>query len=383
MEIKKYRNARFAVLLTFFLTGASIATWVTRIPEIQIKLGLSDGALGIALLGMSVGVLAALSLADSIIAKLSSRKVILIAGIILCAILPILALAPSLFLLWLTLFFFGAFQSLVDVSMNDQAVMVEKKMQKPLMSSFHAGYSIGGLAGSLLGAFLAKFTFFTPFRHFFVVAIVFALLFIISQIYFLPSEARSTTKQSKKSPFKFPERALWLLGLIAFSSSIGEGSMADWSAVYLSSALATTASVAALGYAAFSITMTIGRLLGDWLIAKWSAFHIVRYGSLISFIGLLIIILTPSPYIAMVGFAAIGAGLANIVPITFSAAGNREGIPASEGIAGVASIGYAGFLAGPPIIGFIAEATSIRIAFMFVALMIGSLIFISKAIRQK
>ena len=377
-----YKKTRWTVLLTFFLVGASFSTWGSRIPEIQAHLSLSDGQLGITLLGVSLGVVLALLVADTVIGKFGSRKVILVAGVLSCVFLPLLAIAPSMILLWVLLFFYGACHSMVDVAMNDQAVMTEKGYQKPLMSSFHAAYSIGALAGALLGSLLARFSFFVPFYHFLLVAVLFGITFILSQPFLMDSEKREKQIE-KKSPFKLPEKALWLLGLIAFSSSIGEGSMADWSAVYMSSTLFTTASIAALGYAAFSVTMTLGRLLGDWITKNLGATRVVKYGSLISFVGLLVLIFTHSPYVAMLGFAAAGIGLANIVPIAFSAAGNREGIHPSEGIAGVASIGYAGFLAGPPIIGFIAQSINIRFAFMFVAVMIGSLFFLSKAIHQK
>lgn len=379
---KNFIKARWTVLATFFLVGASFATWGSRIPEIQSHLSLTDGQLGITLLGVSLGVVTALLVADTIIGKFGSRKVILIAGLASCVFLPLLAVAPSMLTLWILLFLYGASHSLVDVSMNDQAVMTEKGYQKPLMSSFHAAYSIGALAGALLGSLLARFSFFMPFNHFLLVAVLIAIIFIITQPFFLESEVREKTSE-RKSPFKLPERALWLLGIIAFSSSIGEGSMADWSAVYMSATLKTSASVAALGYAAFSITMTIGRLLGDWVTKQFGPTKVVKYGSLFSFVGLVILILAQSPYVAMLGFAAAGIGLANIVPIAFSAAGNRKGIHPSEGIAGVASIGYAGFLAGPPIIGFIAQSINIRIAFLFVAVMIGSLFFLSQAIHQK
>lgn len=378
---KNFIRARWTVLITFFLVGANFATWGSRIPEIQSRLSLTDGQLGITLLGVSLGVVSALLVADTIIGKFGSRKVILIAGLASCLFLPLLAIAPSMLLLWILLFLYGASHSLVDVSMNDQAVMTEKGYQKPLMSSFHAAYSIGALAGALLGSLLARFSFFVPFNHFLLVAVVFAIIFMVTQPFFLDSEAREKETE-KKSPFKLPERALWLLGLIAFSSSIGEGSMADWSAVYMSSTLKTSASTAALAYAAFSVTMTAGRLLGDWITKQFGPTKVVKFGSLFSFVGLMIIILTKSPIVAMIGFAGVGIGLANIVPIAFSAAGNREGIHASEGIAGVASIGYAGFLAGPPVIGFIAQSVNIRVAFLFVAVMIGSLFFLSKVIRQ-
>jgi len=199
--------------------------------------------------------------------------------------------------------------------------------------------------------------------------------------YLLPSEP--SVEKEKQPVFSLPERALWGLGLIAFCSATSEGAVSNWSAVYLTQVLGTTASLAALGFAAFSMTMTVGRMVGDALCKRFAPVAIVRMGGLLAGLGLLAVVLAPSPAVAMVGFGLTGLGLANVVPMAFSAAGNIPGISSGAGIAGVATIGYAGFLAGPPIIGLVAENTSLRVALILLTVLSASMMFSSKAISQQ
>jgi predicted MFS family arabinose efflux permease len=373
----RWNIPRLAVLVAFFVNGALLAAWVSRIPAIQIKLDLSEGELGIVLLGMGVGVLVALSLAGGIIGRFGSRFVTIAGAIAMCIFLPLLALAPNATALWVALFLFGMAISTMDVAMNDQAVMVEQRSNKPLMSSFHASWSIGTLTGALLGAGIAWLSL-GSLTHFILAAILFFTLIALVARFLLPTEGR---KEEGESIFRLPPRVVWPLGAIAFCAAIGEGAMADWSGVYLSRTIHTTAAFAALGFAAFSLTMTIGRLLGDWLATRFNPTLVVRFGGLLAFVGIMAAIIITEPAVVLLGFAAVGLGIANVVPLSFSAAGKLPNLPAGVGIAGVAAIGYAGFLAGPPFIGLIAEATSLRIALLTVAALVGTLIFTAQAIN--
>lgn len=367
---------RLAVLTAFFINGALLATWVSRIPAIQIKMGLSEGALGLILLGLSAGVLTALSLAGGLIARYGSPNVTLAGAIIMCITLPFIALAPNPISLWIVLFLLGGAMSAMDVAMNEQAVLVERDAGRPMMSSFHASFSIGGLTGALIGAGMAWLTL-TPFVHFVFLSVILGAVMIFVFPHLMPAQREI---QESSAVFRLPERALWALGAVAFCSSIAEGAMADWSAVYLNQVFHTTTAFAALGFAAFSLTMTFGRLFGDSITTRWQPASIVRAGGLVATLGFLAAVFTAEPIIALVGFAAIGIGLANIIPLSFSAAGNYPGTSTGAGIAGVATIGYAGFLAGPPVIGLVAEETSLRVAFALVAILVGTLIFTARAV---
>ncbi len=370
-------TSRLAVLAAFFTNGAVMATWVSRIPAIQNKLGLSEGALGLVLLGLSAGALTALSLAGGLIARFGSPRVTLLGALGMCIILPLVALSNHVVLLGVLLFAFGAAMSTMDVAMNEQAVLVERKAGRPLMSSFHAAFSVGGLAGALLGAGMAAMSVLTPLIHFGIVSLVFTGLMLWAFPRLIQVEQ---SEVQEKAVFRLPERALWTLGMVAFSGAIAEGSMSDWSAVYLTRVLHSDASFAALGYAAFSLTMTLGRALGDALTSAIKPASVVRAGGLAAALGFLAAVLTNNPLVVLAGFALVGVGLANIIPLTFSAAGNKEGVAPGAGIAGVASIGYAGFLAGPPLIGLIAEASSLRVSLFLVMLLTGSLILTGGAI---
>ena len=372
--------ARWAVLAMFFANGALLANWLARIPQIQAGLALSEGELGLVLMGMAVGVLTALTLAGGLIARFGSRIVTPAGGVLVCLLLPPLALMPNAAALWINLFLYGAVMSLMDVAMNAQGVDVERELGRSVMSSFHAAFSIGGFVGAAIGAVMA-FLGVGPELHFLLAAAGFLLLILLAARYLLPVPVKAEPGQTEPV-FQLPPRVLWPLGAVAFCSTIGEGSLADWSAVYLKSVVGTTDGVAAFGFAAFSITMTGGRLVGDNLATRFRPESLVRLGGVLSALGLLLAILLPQAVPVLLGFAAVGAGLSIVVPLVFSAAGNRPGLPSGAGIAGVAVIGYAGFLAGPPIIGLVAEATSLRVAMLMVMLLTASLIFTSRALRQ-
>ncbi len=357
-------KSQLAALTAFFTSGALMATWVARIPLIQSKLNLNEAGLGLVLLGMSVGELTSLSLSGGLIARYSSRKVTLIGGLGMAAGLFLLALAPSPALLFLTLLIFGGMLSSMDVAMNEQAVLVERNAGRALMSSFHAVYSIGALFGSLVSAGMASLPQVPLALHFALMAVIFGAILLAVYPHMIPTGTETT---GRKVPFQFPPRAVWALGAIAFCASMGEIAMADWSGVYLVRVLKTDAAFAALGYAAFSLTMTLGRMLGDSIARSRKPADIVRMGGIISVLGLLVLIFTSSPLLAIVGFAAVGLGLSNIIPLVFSTAGNIPGIAPGAGIAGVANIGYLGALVGPMSIGFIANQSSLRISFVMVA----------------
>ena len=371
------KAARLAVLTMFFLNGAIFGSWVSRIPDVQVRLGLSEGTLGLVLLGIAAGVIAALTLAGGFIARFGSRTVTIAGAVALCLLLPPLALMPGAIALWVNLFVFGAAMSLMDVAMNAQGVEVEQRFGRALMSSFHAAFSIGGFAGAALSAGLAALAL-LPFFHFSLVSLLFLLVIVFAGPKLLAENGQS---DDDAPVFQLPHRLLWPLGIVAFCTALGEGAMADWSAVYLTSVVGTTASLAAVGFAAFSLTMTIGRLLGDKLVSLVEASLLVRGGGLLAAVGLIVALIYPEPVVVILGFAAVGAGLSVIIPLTFSAAGNVPGISSGVGIAGVATIGYAGFLAGPPLIGLLAEATSLQLSLFVIAVLVGSLIFTGRALQ--
>jgi MFS family permease len=353
--IDRLRAARLGVLAVFLVCGAGSGTWFARIPAIQDKHGLDERALGLMLLGMSIGALIVLPIAGSIIARFGSDRVTIVAGFVFAVALPIAALIPTTWLLFLALALFGAGLSTLDIAMNAQAVEVEKGYGRSIMSSFHGGYSLGGLLGAG-AAYLIAGQGIGIIPHFFGAGAAMALAVLYAIRRLLP-----VTPQPGSGPkLALPRPGVIGLALIAFSSFLLEGSIGDWSGVYLKDTLGASDSLATAGYGGFALTMTIMRFLGDSIAQRLGPVRVVRLGGLLGVVGLLIAVAANGPYVAIAGFAIVGIGMATVVPMAFSAAGNTAGFPAGFAIAAVAGAGYLSLLSGPPAIGFIAHATSMR-----------------------
>lgn len=366
--------ARRAVLTIFFVNGATIASWVPHIPLVKEKLGLSEGLLGLALLGVAVGAVFSLTLSGWLIARFGSRAVTSVSTLAFRLALPLPVLAPSFSLLVLALVFFGLCNGAMDVAMNTQAVAVEERYSKPIMSSFHGFFSLGGLVGAGVGGLVLAVGV-SPYFHVGVAALVLGISGAFALNELLPKRAEVA---SDSPAFALPEGSLLGLGLLAFIVFAGEGAMADWSAVYLSSSLGTSAGFAAAGFAVFSLMMATGRLTGDYVVARLGPSLTVRLGSAVAGLGLGLSLLVGEPLAAIIGFGCVGLGLANLVPVFFSAAGRTPGVAPGTGIAAVATLGYLGWLVGPPLIGFAAEVVTLAGALGLVA---GAFGFVTVAAR--
>jgi MFS family permease len=354
--------ARRAVKALFFMNGALFATWAARVPAVQASLSLSNGQLGLALLAMSLGAVVAMPLAGWLSAHIGSDRVSKISAPVYCALLPVLVLAPNAVGFGLALFCFGAFHGALDVAMNAQAVAVERHYPRPIMSSFHALWSLGGLAGAAMGGVLAAAGL-KPLAHFTLATVLLGAVAWIAAPYLLGVERRKAggpNIEFAAPTFRLPSRALLALGVVALSVMVGEGAMADWSAVYLRNHMGTQDSLAAAGYAAYSIAMATGRLVGDRLAEQMGPVKLVRIGGMIAALGLLAALTVGHVAVALAGFACVGLGFSTIVPLVFSAAGRKPGVAPGMAVASVTTLGYLGFLAGPPVIGFAAELLGLR-----------------------
>lgn len=359
------RSARLAVAVIFLVNGTVLANWVSRIPAIQQALSLSEGMLGLALLGAAVGALVSMPTAGWLITHIGSRRVTVVSGLCYCAVLPALALAPNLPLFVLALVMFGACNGAMDISMNAQAAAVEARYERPIMSSFHGLFSVGGMVGALIGGAAASQGI-GPRPHLLAVSLPLAVVILVALRSLLPSNVDA---RSSGPAFVRPSRALVGLGLLTFCVMLGEGAMADWSAVYLDGTLGTGEAFAALGFGAFAIAMAAGRLSGDWLSARFGAVPVLRAGGIIATFGLAAALFIGTPFAALFGFACAGAGFSVGVPLALSAAGRYPGLAPGPAIAAVATVGYFGFLVGPPVIGFIAEVSSLRVGLAVVVIL--------------
>jgi MFS family permease len=363
------RRAHAGTALVFFVHGAAIATWVPRIPAIKERLGLTEGSLGIALLGIAVGALAAMQLAGPLLARYGSRPVTRVAAVANAALLLAPALAWNLPSLLVGLGLFGVSIGLLDPAMNAHGVVVEQRRGRPIMAGLHSMWSIGGLVGAVAAGLAARAGWGT-LPHFALAAAVLATVAVLATRELLPAEADAAGVRPAAGDHGRGaggtgsrwRKAVLLLGLIGFCSFIAEGTAADWSALYLQD-LGASPGAAAAGFAAFSLCMAGGRLVGDRLTSRFGPVRLVRDGSLVAAGGLGLGVVAGNELVAVAGFGLLGAGLAAVVPIAFSAAGNLGG-PGGIGIARVASLAYLGTLAGPPAVGFTAELTSLRFALL-------------------
>jgi MFS family permease len=356
-------SARGAVTAYFLVNGILFGTWVARIPAIQSARELSHGTLGLALLAIALGALLAMPVAGRLMGRHGSQRITQLSVIVYAAMLPALATIPSVPLWIAALFVFGVSHGALDVAMNAQAVLVENQYRRPIMSSFHALFSAGGLVGAAAGGFAAA-THISPAWHFAVVA---TLLLLFTTIFASPHllndrEPAAGHHSSPRVSMALPKPELLAIGAVAFCAMMGEGAMADWSGLYLRQVLHSGEGLAAAGYAAFSVAMAGTRFLGDRLLIKLGSAGLVRLSGILAAAGLAVALISPSPTVALAGFACVGMGFATVVPTAFSAAARIPGTSSGVALAAATTVGYFGFLLGPPVIGFVAELVGLRSA---------------------
>jgi len=351
-------RSRWAVSVIFFINGVILASWVPHIPAVKQYLRIGDGELGLVLLAMAAGAVCALTAAGWFVRRFGSRAMTTTAAIGLCLMLPLPVLSPSVPFVALSLLLLGACNGTLDVAMNAQAVMVERRYARPIMSSFHGLFSVGGLVGAACAG-LVMWLGALPVQH--VVATTIVALMLVGVA--LPSLlSESAGERSTRPAFARPTGRLRQLGLLAFAALLTEGAMADWSAVYLRDSLASSAVLAAGGFAACSMMMAVGRFAGDRVVGAFGAATVLRASAIFAAAGLGLALLIGTPIAAIIGCGMVGLGIANAIPILFSRAGNVPGIDPAMGLAAVATTGYVGFLTGPPFIGLVAELATLRLA---------------------
>ncbi len=351
------------MLAVFALNGFVLGGWFVRIPAVQDRLGIGEGLLGVALLGAAVGALLSMTVTGALISRLGSRRVVGATALLLLVSLVPLALAPNVVTLALALLLVGAANGALDVSMNSHAVAVEDRYGRRIMSSFHAAFSFGALAGSVLGGGVAYLGV-GVLPHFLVVFALATLAAVPAYRALLPSDADAA--EGGAPAFARPTRALLGLGVISFCVLLGEGAMSDWSAVYLDDSLRTGPGFAAAGYAAFSLAMALGRLFGDGLTERFGPTSLVRLCGAVAAAGLGAALAVGNPVFALVGFACAGAGFSVVFPLALSAAGAADDVATGPALAAVSTAAYTGFLVGPPTIGFVAELAGLGTALYLV-----------------
>jgi len=370
-------RARAAVSAVFFANGFALASWVPHIPVVKQYLGLGDGLLGLVLLAMAAGAVAALAASGALVRRFGSRSATRAAAVGVCLALPLPVLSPTIPLLAASLLIFGACNGALDVAMNAQAVAVERRHARPLMSSFHGLFSTGGLAGAAVAGTATWLG--APARAHVVGAAV-AMLALVAAA--LPSLLRDDAEDgASELAFARPTGAIRTLGLLAFAALVAEGAMADWSAVFLHDVLSAGPALAAAGFAACSTAMAIGRFGGDAAVAALGATAVLRLSGALGAAGLCLALLGGTPLAAIVGFGMVGLGIANAIPLIFRRAGNLEGVAPGTGLSATASLGYLGLLSGPPMIGLVSELTTLRVGLGLVVFCTAFLAIAARAVE--
>jgi HAD superfamily hydrolase (TIGR01509 family) len=348
-------SSRWATTGVFFVNGAAIGTWVAQIPWIQERFDLSESQVGLVIAGMSLAVVVAFPIAGQAVVRHGSERMTWVGGIATALAVNLAVLAPHAAVVAAGLLVLGASSATMDVSMNSHGVGVERGLDRPIMSSLHAGWAFGGMAGASFAALLAALGADPRVT----VSLASALMLIALVASARRIGAGSAAEGDAAPGFTLPSRGVALLALLCLLVMVTEGAMADWGGLYLSQELGAETAVAALAFAFFTAGMTVGRLGGDWINHRAGAVTLLRWGALLTGIPLAAMLLIGHPAVALAGLFAIGLGVSNGVPLMFSAAGRQPNTPPGPAIAAVSSMGSLGFLAGPPLIGFLADAVSL------------------------
>jgi len=355
---------RATVGAMFFLAGLTFASWASRIAGIQQKLSLSDAALGGILFTLPVGLMVSLPFSGWIITRIGSRKLLLFALPLYAVALASLGLAHNTLQLIAGLFCFGFTSNAMNIAVNTQAVATEKLYSKPIMASFHGLWSLAGFTGAAIGTLMIGEGI-DPAVHFSLILLL-VLIGIAVSFRYLQDDVGSV----QSGPvFVMPDASLMKLGVVAFCSMICEGAMFDWSVIYFKKVIHAENAWIAAGYTAFMSTMAGGRFVADWFSGRFGLKRTLQVSGTLTATGLLIAVFFPYMLTAVLGFMLVGAGVSSVVPLVYSTAGKSGTMSPGVAIAAVSTIGFVGFLIGPPVIGFVAGAFSLRVSFMLIAAM--------------
>ncbi|ADO10261.1 Putative MFS family transporter [Pantoea vagans C9-1] len=349
----------------FLINGLGMSAWAPLVPFARDRLQLSGASLGALLLCLGIGSLAAMPVTGTLVARFGCRRVMGISTLLVLLMMPLLATADSHLVMAAALMLFGAGLGMLDVAMNYQAVQVEQAADKPMMSGFHGFFSLGGILGAGMVSLLLSRAF-TPLHATLVVMAVMLLLLL----WRLPVLMNQRLHQPDQPWLVIPRGWVAFLGLLCFILFLAEGAVLDWGALLLLQNPAMSPAYAGLGYAVFSVAMTLGRFSGDKIIQRFGRYPVMLTGALTAAAGMTLAVWLPWPEIALLAFLLVGFGLSNTVPMLFNAAGNQQDMPANLAISAMTTLGYAGILSGPALIGFISQWISLSGAFLIIALLL-------------
>jgi MFS family permease len=384
LALPRSDSPRLALILLFIMRGFILGNWIARIPAIAEHLGVSRAELGTVLIAGAIGALISFQTSAPRISSIGSARAILLFGIAWMLAYPMTLFAPGAIGFFIVLMWFGFCNGTTDVALNSQAVEIERRIDRPILSTMHGMFSVGALLGTATGGLLAALA--VPIEaQFLVIAVAQSVFWWVLNPKLIADEpsAKAAPGLKKRRPiFSIGPRILWPLGAIAFCCGLVEEALADWGALYLTQDLFTNPGLAAMGFTIFSLTMLVGRLTGDQVVKRVGPVLVLRVGTAIGVLGLLGGVLINTPWSFLASFAFVGLGFSTIIPIAYRAAGSTPGVERAEGVAAVATACYAAFLIGPPVMGFIADIASLRLAFALVGGIVTMVIVLAPAVSR-
>ncbi|RKS26540.1 fucose permease [Flavobacterium endophyticum] len=372
-KLKGYKHAkesylkriRWAVSLFYFAMGLCFATWASRIPDIKASLHLSESDLGSILFALPFGQLVIMPFSGKLVTKYGSHRILLFSLAFYALALTNLGLATKPWHLSAGLFLFGIFGNLSNIAVNTQGVYTEELFKRTIMSSFHGAWSTAGFTGALIGIAMLALKL-TPLQHFAITAVI--VFVLMGANYKFLIKAKEKKNKEKKKLFAKPDSVLIWLGVIGFCCMASEGVMFDWSGVYFKEVVKAPGPLVILGYTSFMIMMASGRFLGDRLIFKYGRKRVLQVSGLLISIGLFTSVFLPYLVPSTLAFMLVGLGVSTIVPTVYSIAGKNTTVAPGEALTIVSSVSFLGFLMGPPVIGYIAEAYGLQFSFAFIGI---------------
>ncbi len=356
------RRVRLAVSLVYFSMGLCFSSWASRIPDIKTALTLNDAIFGSILFALPVGQFLMMPFSGRLVTRFGSHRVLQFAFPAYTLALTSIGLVQAGWQLAISLFLFGVSGNMCNISVNTQGIEAERLYGRPIMASFHGGWSLAGFTGALIGLIMINLKL-QPLWHFVFIVLLVWTIVRINYPFLVRSELIGKIKRPRRKFFLKPDYILLQLGIIGFCSMASEGAMFDWSGVYFKDVVQAPESLVILGYTSFMIMMASGRFLADYLIRKIGRKKLIQIcGTMIS-AGLFTSVIFPYLVPATLAFMLVGLGVSSIVPTVYSTAGKHPTIPPGIALATVSSVSFLGFLMGPPLIGYIAEALSLRYSF--------------------
>lgn len=374
---KKSSLPRIVISTYFCLHGFIFSSWASRIPQIKDKFDLNEAELGAVLFMLPLGALAALPFSGWLVHQLSSRFMSIATALLYTVSLYLIASAATVFALSCVLFGFGLIGNFGNISMNTQGIAIQHRIHKPILSSLHAMWSIGAFSAAAVSGWTMRMGYSTD-MHFMIVSLFAATIILIGAFHLIPDEGAG---DEGSKVFTLPNRKLVLLGVICFCVAMSEGAMADWSSLYYRQVIHQLNTISTTGYTAFAMCMALGRLAGDRLVQSFKHATILKANGLLILFGMFISLSFHFPSMVIIGFAMVGFGVSSVIPIVYMLAAKSREMAPSVALSAVSSVGFTGFLIGPPVIGFIAHEVGLRTALIIVAVLGAMINILARRVR--